>query len=175
MGFLNRLGKNKGFTLIELLVVIAIIGILASVVLASLNSARRKGRDARRVADIKQVQLALELYFDAQASYPTVLSDLVTEGTISTIPTDPLGTSIGYSYAYCPGAVPVTNYHLGASLEEQTNPALSSDRDMNSVVTGCTGGTYTSGFDGGSGVAGTESATKCNAAHSGNYCYDITP
>ena len=54
---------KRGFTLIELLVVIAIIGILASVVLASLNSARKKGRDARRVADIKQVQLALELYF----------------------------------------------------------------------------------------------------------------
>ena len=53
---------KKGFTLIELLVVIAIIGILASVVLASLNSARKKSRDARRVADIKQIQLALELY-----------------------------------------------------------------------------------------------------------------
>ncbi|PIS13297.1 MAG: prepilin-type cleavage/methylation domain-containing protein, partial [Candidatus Tagabacteria bacterium CG09_land_8_20_14_0_10_41_14] len=56
--------NKKGFTLIELLVVIAIIGILSSVVLASLNSARKKARDARRVADIKQIQLALEMYFD---------------------------------------------------------------------------------------------------------------
>ncbi|PIZ56329.1 MAG: prepilin-type cleavage/methylation domain-containing protein, partial [Candidatus Tagabacteria bacterium CG_4_10_14_0_2_um_filter_40_13] len=55
--------SKKGFTLIELLVVIAIIGILASVVLASLNSARKKSRDARRVADIKQIQLALEMFF----------------------------------------------------------------------------------------------------------------
>ena len=62
---------KKGFTLIELLVVIAIIGILSSIVLASLNSARKKGRDARRVADIKQIQLALELYYDANSNYPT--------------------------------------------------------------------------------------------------------
>ena len=56
--------RRGGFTLIELLVVIAIIGILASIVLASLNSARQKSRDARRIADIKQIQLALELYFE---------------------------------------------------------------------------------------------------------------
>ncbi len=46
---------QKGFTLIELLVVIAIIGLLSSVVLASLNSARAKARDARRVSDLKQI------------------------------------------------------------------------------------------------------------------------
>ena len=62
--FMFKFRKNQGFTLIELLVVIAIIGVLASVVLASLNTARKKSRDARRIADIKQIQLALELYFD---------------------------------------------------------------------------------------------------------------
>ena len=47
--------KERGFTLIELLVVIAIIGILSSVILASLNSARKKGRDSRRLQDLRQI------------------------------------------------------------------------------------------------------------------------
>jgi len=63
--------KNKGFTLIELLVVIAIIGLLASVVLLALNSARAKSRDAKRIADMRQIATALELYFNDNSSYPT--------------------------------------------------------------------------------------------------------
>jgi prepilin-type N-terminal cleavage/methylation domain-containing protein len=51
---------NRGFTLIELLVVIAIIGILASIVLVSLNSARNKGKDTRVISDVNQVRTQLE-------------------------------------------------------------------------------------------------------------------
>jgi type II secretion system protein G len=60
----------SGFTIIELLVVIAIIGLLASVVLVSVNSARAKSRDAARVQAMKQVQSALELYYADNKHYP---------------------------------------------------------------------------------------------------------
>lgn len=56
--------SQRGFTLIELLVVIAIIGILASVVLASLNSARNKGADAAIKANLANVRAQAELYYD---------------------------------------------------------------------------------------------------------------
>lgn len=62
--------KQKGFTLIELLVVIAIIGILSAVVLVSLNSARQKSRDARRVSDVRQIMTAMELYYNDNGGYP---------------------------------------------------------------------------------------------------------
>ena len=62
---------GKGFTLIELLVVIAIIGLLASVALLALNSARSKARDTKRVSDVFQMHTALELYFSEYAGYPT--------------------------------------------------------------------------------------------------------
>lgn len=66
--------KFKGFTLIELLVVIAIIGLLSTLAVVALNSARQKARDAKRVADIKQVQTALELFYNDQQGYPVQTS-----------------------------------------------------------------------------------------------------
>jgi len=69
----TKINKNfiQGFTLIELLVVIAIIGILSSVVLASLNSARAKGQDAARMADVKSLKTAMEMYYNDNGGYPT--------------------------------------------------------------------------------------------------------
>ena len=60
--------NQRGFTLIELLVVIAIIGILASVVLASLNSARGKGADAAVKANMANIRAQAELYYDSNGS-----------------------------------------------------------------------------------------------------------
>ncbi len=131
MFILNRKRRvaEKGFTLIELLVVIAIIGVLATIVLASLQNARRKSRDAARIGHIKQIQLGLELYADSQASfaYPALLTDL--QPTFMTqLPLDPLGGAYGYDVG-----APATTYALRATLEETTHPAFSTDVD---VVTG---------------------------------------
>lgn len=103
---------SQGFTLIELLVVIAIIGLLSSVVMASLNVARSKARDAQRLSDLHQIQNALALYYAKNGSYPDTtgrcsgdecssaqtaswntasnpLYALVTQGFIPRLPIDP--------------------------------------------------------------------------------------
>jgi len=63
--------KNQsGFTLIELLVVIAIIGLLSTLSILALNTARARARDTKRVADVKQMQTALEMYYNDTGKYP---------------------------------------------------------------------------------------------------------
>lgn len=169
-----RSHTRRAFTLIELLVVIAIIALLSSIILASLSSANAKGRDARRISDIKQIQLALALYYDANSSYPAVIdaAHLVTPGFISTIPTDPSGGT-AYTYVAYQSNGNCNSYHLGASLESQ-NTQLASDANITggppSGYTLCAGGA-SSDFNGSRGV----SIQKCSAGDAGSYCYDVTP
>src|SRR4051812_16263593 len=109
MKFKNSIGLKlsavKGFTLVELLVVIAIIGLLASIVLGSLSVARRKSRDARRVADIKMLENALALYVNENKTAPVTgtgagqgLNALVPT-FIAAVPPDPSGGTNSYGYA----------------------------------------------------------------------------
>ena len=125
------MNSKKAFTLIELLVVIAIIGILATVSIISLSNARAKSRDAKRVGDMKQIQTALELFFNDNNRYPTVdefnsgsIFSTSTSGTstyMQVIPDAPIPADGGCSslsgYFYQVGAAGTTytiSYCLGA-------------------------------------------------------------
>lgn len=122
---------QKGFSLIELMVTIGIIGLLASIVVTSLASARKNSHETARRADLVQVQKALEGYYTANSSYPTTGAPLggpctgtwfgtsvnggskttsganayipnLTGNYLGTLPIDPLHTTTGWSgYNYC--------------------------------------------------------------------------
>jgi prepilin-type N-terminal cleavage/methylation domain-containing protein len=129
------MNKQKGFTLVELLVVIAIIGLLSTLAVVSLNSARAKSRDAKRIADIKQIQTALEMYYNDNNAYPATAS-VVSGSALSTfmamVPTAPTPydtatcqTTNAYSYTMLTGG---TGYTLTFCLGANTGGLLAGAR-----------------------------------------------
>ena len=111
---------KKGFTLIELLIVIAIIGLLASIAFVALNSARKDARDTKRLADMKQIVLALDLYYEKNGAFPAntdsecaswdagfydnsgdiFIQPLVTDGQMASVPGDPLSSDACAEFCY---------------------------------------------------------------------------
>lgn len=195
-----NLSLVKGFTLIELLVVIAIIGILSSIIMVSLSSAKARSRDAKRIADIKNIQASLDLYFNDNGVYPASIYGAtgLAPNYMPAVPRDPSYTTACtngqqiscYTYvALAPGGGSCANayrYHLGTALEQTSNNALLQDVDsaVNPVIAGstyqaCNTSGVASDFSGLSAAASASqecTATAGSAQPGGTEnCYDQTP
>jgi len=143
---------RKGFTLIELLVVIAIIGILSTLAVVALNTARQRSRDAKRVSDVRQIQTALELGFSETSTYPTATNIalgtadydvLCNNGGVSEfradagpcttiymglVPTSPTPNASTYNYSSATGTA---EYSLTFTLEGATGQLAAGDQCAN--------------------------------------------
>jgi len=103
MRFQKKINTSKGFTLIELLVVISIIGFLSTLAVVSLKNAREKARDTARLADLRQIKNAMEMYYNDYRGYPsaTYNGKIGIGGSLDTLlkpylpkmPVDPSGAS----------------------------------------------------------------------------------
>jgi len=139
IGFSRSRNYIRGFTLIELLVVIAIIGILAGIVLASLGAARDHTRDTKRIAELRQIQNALQVFYNVNGRYPTQGAPDLANGTICAgctaginailqqymggVPTDPLNDATHYYYydgSHGCGGLPNQAAAYAVNLEART-------------------------------------------------------
>ncbi len=138
---------RKGFTLIEIMIVVAIIALLAGTILIGAAPTQRLGRDTRRIADLRQVQNSLQLYYSKCGYYPggvqanpacgnfnasqmswSAMETSLTQSSIGVfqIPKDPKN---GQSYFYGVDTTNGLSYVIGATLEDVNNSALQSDVD----------------------------------------------
>lgn len=167
--------------------VIAIIGILASVIMVNLTSGRQKGRDAKRVADIKNIQLSLEQYYNDNLYYPVNIYTALAPTYMSNVPYDPNDATVctdgTQSSCYIYAALNATGgtsvcatvraikYHLGAALE--ANTSITQDADATTFPSG-----YQTCTDSGAHVDFHGTSASCagtSAAGGGaDNCYDVT-
>lgn len=134
----------RGFTLIELLVVIAIIGLLSTVIAAPITEARKKGRDAKKIADLRSIVTAINIYADDNGGvYPATISDLVPR-YIPNMPANAVTSTIGrdkYMYtAFTDSGAngKIVAYHIGVKLESG-NQGLNDDADCGGADAALTG------------------------------------
>jgi prepilin-type N-terminal cleavage/methylation domain-containing protein len=127
-----KMNNKKGFTLIEMLVVIAIIGLLSSVVIIGLSSARAKARDARRITDVAQLANWAEVNYKSAGGYQG--PELVTGGL--PIKTDPQGKD----YIFEPASGQSQTAKIGICLE--TKERDTTNANCPAALGACTSGFY---------------------------------
>jgi type II secretory pathway pseudopilin PulG len=167
------------------LVVIAIIGILATIVSANLLTARQKARDAKRIADIKNIQLSLAVYYNDNLKYPTNIYTTLAPTYMASVPYDSNssvvctdGTQAScYPYAALNSSggtnncttVPAVKFHLGAALE--ANNAITQDADAAATQSG-----YQTCSASSANFHGTAASCVGTSAAGGgaDNCYDVT-
>ncbi len=121
----NTRDFRTGFTLIEILVVISIIGILSSIVLASVNQSHAKARDAQLIAGVDALKKALELYYNENSRYPASVSDGTRNGTFT-----PWYTSIQGD-----NTDPTLKNALAPYISQFPNPGMTSVNNFKSGIT----------------------------------------
>lgn len=131
--------SRSAFTLVELLVVIAVIGLLATIVAVSVNNARTKSRDVKRIADLKQIQTALELFYDNYNRYPITAGAPTWDGHWQNFATC-LETGVGCGFTISGYQAPITK----VPQDPKDDPATLSDADPTYYFSynGCTDQEY---------------------------------
>lgn len=198
--YTGRMNTRRGFTLVELLVVVSIIGILSTIIIGSLGGAKSSARDAKRISDIKNIQIALAEYYNDNSHYPCQIyangagpscaPNFFQSVYMSATPVDPKNNS-QYAYAAlnsgaggtnCAGAggtANVSSYHLGAALETANVSFTVNDKDEKvsdeSAYTACSTGVAKFNGNAVNAASGQCSGTDAAAVDNPDPCYDVTP
>lgn len=127
---------KKGFTLIELMIAVAILAIISSGLMSNLINSQKKARDSQRKSDLKQIQNALEAYYNDYGQYPAdgslTWGSSFTDGKTTYMQTLPQDPSEGISYYY-DQTLSGQGYKLYSCLENDRDP------DYNNYVNNCLG------------------------------------